>query len=226
MVRDRDAEEASGRSAIIYGRGEQPMAVLAAALARRAHPDFSWVSCSESSGAVDEAIREVLARHAPRGQVRRLAPTDLEAPQISETTFDALTTSSTERDLLLELLRLPGILQDIVQYPPDLAVGSGVVLAWVDGLPSRVVTDTFFDAGLYATLRHARVSMVATFRGVPPLRLRRHFDRVFRVRSLPGTSWSEAQLRLETTGTISDGGYEPLRSMWPRLDLDPSFLTS
>jgi hypothetical protein len=209
---------------LVFGRGESSLAALAAGLAHRADADFGWVSCAEPSVPLDPYVGSFLAAHAAAGRAGPADPHDFETWDVDPTALDALTVAPTDRDVLLELLRLPGVFQAVVPYPPDPAARPSLVLAWVDALPSRVVAGTLLEPTVFETLRRAGVTLVATFRGVAPSGLRGHFDRSFRVRAVPGSPWEEARVSGDQPGSDLAPVERSLRDAWGALGLDAGFL--
>ncbi len=215
----------STRSTLIHGTGETSRAMLAFALAQKVNPGFAWARCAQPGPLLGSKVRELLATHALEGRIAPIDPSELARPEVGAETFNALVASATYRNMLLELLRLPPLLQGVVPYPFQEGERPTLVLADTQALPEVVRHGSLEDAGLHETLHHARVTLIATWEGTPPPLLKSRFDRVFAVEEVATAPWGDARVwsdhgRLETDPLEA----QPMATAWRRLALDPQLL--
>ena len=219
-IRDTDPE-----SILVYGGGETPLAYLAVGLAQRVQAEFAWANCAPPNPQIERTVRDVMVRHAVAGRLDPVPPQELERQLVRAETFNALVATTIYRNLLLELLRLPALLQGLVPYPPADGLGPALVLAGVDALPDGVRSDSLEDFHLHETLHRARLTLVVTYRGTPAPRLQRSFDRIFGVEQVPGANWTDSLVWSER-GLKDVDLLQPqsLRDAWRLLGLDASLL--
>ncbi len=219
-IRDTEPE-----SILVYGNGETPIAYLAVGLAQRFQPEFAWANCAPPNPRVERKVRELMVRHAYDGRDDTVPLGEMERHVIRVEAFNALVATTIYRNLLLELLRLPALMQGVVPYPPEDGDHPTLVLAGVDALPGQIVRDTLEDFHLHETLHRARLTLVATYRGAPPPELQRRFDRIFGVEEVAGATWTEALVWSER-GQLDVDLLHPqtMREAWRLLGLDGELL--
>jgi hypothetical protein len=204
----RSSDDAAGTSILVLGGGEDPVMILAAALAARPSAPFAWANCSGSTkGLGDEALRR-LSAGASQLREPRIDPQELSAPprfaaRLSDL-VDPESIPSRERIALDDYLRLPRLLQRwIAAWRPEDGPAR-FLLTNADVLPSAVAQGILARPALHQTLHRERVTLVVTFRGFPSEEVRSGFDRVYRIEGAPGAGWSEA-LVTEERSPASDG---------------------
>jgi hypothetical protein len=214
------ASTAFARSAdppiLVYGTGPTPITILGAALGRREGRSFGWVHCAPSDADLEPAARQRLEEgsdgyrellrdprelNIPEHRVRRLAQFFLDEP---------MTLSFEVR--LVAYLGMPVIIQRMVSRVLSADGRSTIVLTNLDGVPPKVALECFARPEVLSTLGREGVSVLATFRGTPPERLKRAFLRVYRVDSAPGAPWTSATVTPEE-GAHPTCGNVPGRSL-------------
>jgi len=222
---DVDGSASEGESILICGSGDVPMSMLAAGLADRVNPEFAWAQCTDPPAVSDVSLRDLIAKHVRQGTGATVDARQLRRPAFRSEAFDSLVDSGYDRDLLVDLLRLPSALQGAVSYPLRDGEQSAMVLARVDALPRPLVEEVFGDRHLHTTLRQVRITLVVTFRGPPVPEVAGTFDRVFGVEENRGSPWLDASVWSERGLKARELLVpQPLGSAWNRLGLNPKFL--
>jgi|GEM_PF-4845571 len=216
------------QSILIYGSGDAAISMLALGFAQRGRPQFAWANCAGSTHELELRTRELLDVHAGVGRWDSVEPRQLEPQSVRPEAVDDLVEMGTDtsRSLLLNLLRLPPLLQELVSITPPLSDPVTIVLTRVDALPAGLARDTFGDPSLHDTLHRGRVTLVVTFHGTPALPLLEAFDRVFRIEEIRGKHWADSFVWSERDPAEIDLLLpQPLRDTWSGLNLNPSLLT-
>lgn len=172
--------------------------------------------------------REFTDQQPESGHWNAVEPRQLEPQTVRPEAIDDLVVTGTVPDkrLLLNLLRLPPLLQGLVTITPPLSTPVAIVLTRIDALPAGLARNTFGDPQLHETLHQNRVTLVATFQGRPALPLLHAFDQVFRVEEVHGKHWAESHVWSERyPGETELLLPQPLRETWAGLKLNPGLLS-
>jgi hypothetical protein len=200
-VRAVDPPAAAGVSILIYGAGEAPMAVLAAALAHREAGGFRWADGARSTEMPDPAALQVLEVGSGQPEGMRVPAKELFPPTIqADHQLRWLLRDPPDRDLVARLeafIHLPSILQGLVARAPEPDGRSAIVLTNLDALPITDLERALATDATHATLHREGVTMFVTFRGTPSDPVRDSFDRIYRVEGRPDQAWQEAVVSLE-----------------------------
>jgi len=211
-------------SALVFGTGETPLSIFAAALARFHQSPFDWQHCSASTDGLGATALRLLGDLSGRHRALPVDPRELMRPPAYATSLARLVALEsippTERTRLDDLLRLPILLQRLLSSAPHADGSSLLVLTNVDALPLSVAEDGLARAEVHEVLRRERATLVVTYRGVPPGSLRSAFGRVYRVETPASSSWEEAVVTTER-GAPPDPMPTPatLRELLPWLGL-------
>jgi len=186
---------------LLYGTGGPALDILAAALGRREQRPFAWIHCAPDDSDVPTSARDILTASSegnreflkdareltvPEHRVRRLSMFFLDEP---------MTLSFEVR--LVAYLGMPAIVQRMVSRVLTADGRSMIVLTHLDAVPPKIALECFARPEVLTTMRREGASMIATYHGTPPKRLKRAFARVFRVDALPGRPWAEAEVTPE-----------------------------
>jgi hypothetical protein len=207
-VRAGDSSPYRGISILLFGAGETPMAVFAAALARQEVGSFGWADCSAAPEVPEPGARRVLEQNAETGRESGVRSEDLlpphdGGPPLSEwLVSDSLATDTRMR--LAAYLRLPSLLQRMVSRVTTINARAVLLLTNVDALPGPAVERALGSDEVHETLHRESVTVVVTFRGEPSDRLSAPFDRVYRVEGRPDQVWQDARVTL-VRGEPGDG---------------------
>ncbi|MGA8664241.1 MAG: hypothetical protein WB809_04130 [Thermoplasmata archaeon] len=194
-----DAER--GTSILVFGSGESPMSILAAALARQAQTHFGWAHCSATTQGMEATALHLLESNSePRGP-SEVQPRDMASPPPFGAHLDRLVVSETiptaERSRLTDYLRLPVLLQRFLSNARAPDGPAMLVLTNADALPPSVTEEGLGRSEMHQVLRRERASLIVTYRGIPPAGLSRAFERVYRIESAPGSQWGDAVVTRE-----------------------------
>jgi hypothetical protein len=223
-VRAGDPVPFRGVSFLIYGQGEAPMAVLAAALARDEVGSFGWADCAAAAEPPEPGARRVLEESAAAADSSLVRPEDLLPPRTDAGHLamwlapDPLSAESGAR--LAAYLRLPSVLQRMVSRVTSVNARAVVLLTNVDAIPAATRDLALGPAALYETLRREGVCLLVTFRGTPPENFREPFDRIYRVEGRPDQPWQEAWVTPERGEPATAGA--TLGHRYPGLSLSGS----
>jgi hypothetical protein len=207
------------------------MAMLAAGLARRVDPRWTWASFSAGETVSEREAREILAARGADLGPERVPPGELESLPSASGTLSTLVVPdsipATMRIRLHEFLRLPPLLQRLAARGVPAPAPSAIVLAHVEALPGHLRHATLENADVHSILRREGVTLIATYSGQPPVTLLRAFELHYRLESGAGSPWTES--RVTAGGSSYSGTTNPVRTLsewWQTLGLDPSFLSS
>jgi hypothetical protein len=186
---------------LVYGTGETGLSILAAALARRQQRPFGWIQCATSEAGLAPAGRRRLEEGSAGHREVVQDPRDLGVPEpqirpLSQFFLDEPVTLSFEVRLAA-YLGMPVLLQRMASQILSGDGRSMIVLTNLDALPLQVAVEGMDRPEVQSTLRREGVSVVATYRGTPPDRLKRTFRSIYRVQAKPGRPWSHARVTFE-----------------------------
>ena len=198
--------------------------MLALALGRRQSDRIEWASCCTASSLGEEPVRRSVDRFGSPIRDGAIHPSELALARVDLESLDRLVASSSpeSRARLIELLRLPPLLQEALQAGNGAAA---LVMARLDALPDELITACFGCRWVHDALHHAGLSLVATYSGRPSAAFAAEFDRVFRIEQLGSGRWSEAFVWSERGPTEIDLLLpQPLRSVWAGMRFDARLL--
>ncbi|MCI4372602.1 MAG: hypothetical protein L3K02_03030 [Thermoplasmata archaeon] len=207
-MRADDSSPYRGRSILIFGSGDAPMAVFASALAREEVGTFGWADFTGPEETPTPGARQVLeaSSDTPREPSVRaedlLAPTGAVGGLSTWLVRDPLSAEAAGR--LAAYLRLPSLLQRMVSRVMTINARAVLVLTNVDALAIPTVERALGSAEVHETLHREGVTLLVTFRGTPSDLLRAPFERIYRVDGHPGQVWQDAPVTLER-GESGDG---------------------
>ncbi|MGP8072108.1 MAG: hypothetical protein ACLPZM_03140 [Thermoplasmata archaeon] len=214
-----------GSSTLVFGTGENPMSILAAALARRAHSPFGWAHCSASTDGMESTALHLLRENSDPEGPSEVDPRELRAPPPAyEAHLSQLvvpeTISAADRSRLTDYLHLPILLQRFLSSARIQEGESVLVLTNADALPPYVADEGLGRSSVHEALHREHASLVVTYRGTPPGNLSNSFDQVYRIEAPVGSRWEQAMVTVER-GTEHSGLPSPtsLRDLLPWLGL-------
>lgn len=204
------------------------MLMLAFGFARRVAPSFAWANFSTSTRALDGASRRMFVEGTEGRRVEYATVHELSTSAEGAHAFESLVRpdpSSTDLEGRLKAyLALPEIFQTFLSRTVSASGEEVVLLTNVDAVASVTARRALEHTELHDTLHREGVTLLVTYRGIPPSTLTRAFDEVFQVEHL-GESWPDALLAA-TRSKLLPGllAPRPLRECWAALGLDPGLL--
>jgi hypothetical protein len=225
-VRPARPEAPRGVSILIFGTGESAMSILAAGLARHARSTFGWANCSGTTDGLEFVALQLLRENSDSGRASRVDPRELTAPPPYQDELGRIVVPETlppaERSRLDNYLALPLLLQRLLASARAPEGRTILLLTNLDSLDPRITEAALSRPEVHEILRREHVSLVATYRGVPPARLLDVFDRAYRTDSVAGSAWDETGVTMvRGAGRTGAPSPAPLRELLPWLGLTP-----
>jgi hypothetical protein len=204
------------------------MSMLALGFARKVDRAFAWANFSASTRRLDGAVRKLFVEQTEGRRVEHASPDGLsstvERPRVLRAFLQSDPGSEDLEGRLEAYLTLPEIFQSLLGRTVSANGEGAMVITNLDAVPPEVLKKTVELRALHNILHREGVTLLATYRGLPPNSLDRVFDEVFQVEQF-GENWPDALLAATRSehlpGLLAP---RPLRECWEALGLSPALL--